>query len=148
VPNVNDVVVVEWELTSVGTDFHQMVVPHRRRRDLTLHRYFSLMVQRAGGYRFWCISFWWSGVQLSSYGTKWSVFFGDVGNFCGFDSNKSSRPGRYLIVTDSMSCLKALQTLKVAPRTHSLVYEIKWACWWLKKNGYEIHEMWFPSYVR
>jgi hypothetical protein len=27
VPNVNDV--VEWKLTSVGTDFHQMVVPQR-----------------------------------------------------------------------------------------------------------------------
>jgi hypothetical protein len=56
-------------------------------------------------------------------------------------------PGRYLVVTDSMSLLKALHTRKVASRTHSLVYEIKEACWWLKKNGYEIHMMWIPSYV-
>jgi hypothetical protein len=40
---------------------------------------------------------------------------------------------RYLIL--SMSSLKALQTLKVAPGTHSLVYEIKEACWWLKNGG-------------
>jgi hypothetical protein len=51
------------------------------------------------------------------------------------------RPGRYLIVIDSMSFLKALQTRKVASRTHSLIYEIKEACWWVKNNGYEIHMM-------
>jgi hypothetical protein len=38
-----------------------------------------------------------------------------------------------------MSSLTAQQTRKVAPRTHSLVYEINEACWWLKNNGYEIH---------
>jgi ribonuclease HI len=57
------------------------------------------------------------------------------------------RPGRYLVVTDSMSSLKALKTRRVAPRTHSLVYEIKEACWWLTNNGYEIHMMWIPSHV-
>jgi hypothetical protein len=56
-------------------------------------------------------------------------------------------PGRYLVGTECMSLLKALHTQKVASRTHSLVYEIKEACWWLKKNGYEIHMMWIPSYV-
>jgi ribonuclease HI len=56
---------------------------------------------------------------------------------------RARRPGRYLIVTDSMGSLKALQT----PRSHSLVYEIKEACWWLKNNGYEIHMMWIPSHV-
>jgi hypothetical protein len=52
---------------------------------------------------------------------------------------RARRLGRYLIVTDSMSSLKAQQTRKVASRTHSLVYEIKEACWWLNNNGYEIH---------
>jgi hypothetical protein len=47
--------------------------------------------------------------------------------------------GRYLVVTNSMISLKALQTRRVAPRTHSSVYEIKEACWWLKNNLYEIH---------
>jgi ribonuclease HI len=46
-----------------------------------------------------------------------------------------------------MSSLKALQTQKDAPRTHSLVYEIKEACWWLKNNGYEIHLLWIPSHM-
>jgi hypothetical protein len=39
------------------------------------------------------------------------------------------RPDRYLDLTNSMSSLKALQTCKFAPRTHSLVYEIKEAYW-------------------
>jgi hypothetical protein len=45
VPNVNDV--VEKEQTSVEKDFYQRCFGwwHRRRRDLTLHRYFSLMFQ-------------------------------------------------------------------------------------------------------
>jgi hypothetical protein len=38
---------------------------------------------------------------------------------------RSRPPGRYLIVTNSMSSLKALQTRRVAPRTHSLIYAIK-----------------------
>jgi hypothetical protein len=47
--NVNEV--VEQELVSVGRDFYQIVVPRLMAlgtSDLTLHRYFSLMVQRAG----------------------------------------------------------------------------------------------------
>jgi hypothetical protein len=60
---------------------------------------------------------------------------------------RARSPGRYLFVADDMSSLKALQTQRVAPRTHSLVYEIKEACWWLKNNGYEIHMMWIPSHV-
>jgi hypothetical protein len=50
-------------------------------------------------------------------------------------------------VTDSMSSLRTLKTRRIAPRTHSLVYEVKKACWWLKNNGYEIHLMWIPSHV-
>jgi ribonuclease HI len=57
---------------------------------------------------------------------------------------RAGRPGRYHIVTDSMTSLKALHTLKIAPRTHPLVYEIKEACLWLKNNRYEIHMMWIP----
>jgi ribonuclease HI len=60
---------------------------------------------------------------------------------------RAHRPVRYLFVTDSMSSLKTLQTRRVAPRTHSLVNEIKEACWWLNNNEYEIHMMWIPSHV-
>jgi ribonuclease HI len=56
---------------------------------------------------------------------------------------RARRSGRYLI----MSSLKALQTRRVAPRTHSFVYKIKEACWWLKNNWYEIHMMWISSHV-
>jgi hypothetical protein len=61
---------------------------------------------------------------------------------------RARHPGRYLIVTDSMSIINALQTRKVALRTHSLVNETKETCWWLKNNGYEIHMMWIPSHLR
>jgi hypothetical protein len=60
---------------------------------------------------------------------------------------RAHSPGRYLVVADNMSSLKALQTRRVAPRTQSLEYEIKEACWWLNINGYEIHMMWIPSHV-
>jgi ribonuclease HI len=60
---------------------------------------------------------------------------------------RARRPGRYLIVTDSMSSLRALQTRRITPRAHSLVYEIMEACWWLKNNGYKIHMMWIPSHL-
>jgi hypothetical protein len=46
-----------------------------------------------------------------------------------------------------MCSLRALQTQRVAIRTHSLLYEIKVACWLLKNNGYNIHMMWIPSHV-
>jgi ribonuclease HI len=60
---------------------------------------------------------------------------------------RALRTGRYIFLTDSMSSLKALQTRKVAPGTHSLAYEIKEACWWLKSNRYEIQMMCIPSHV-
>jgi hypothetical protein len=46
-----------------------------------------------------------------------------------------------------MSSLRALQIRKISPRTHSLVYEIKEASWWLEKHGYGIQIMWIPSHV-
>jgi hypothetical protein len=46
-----------------------------------------------------------------------------------------------------MSSLKAVQIRKADARTHSLIYEIKEVCWWLKNNGYKIHMMWIPSHV-
>jgi hypothetical protein len=41
----------------------------------------------------------------------------------------------------------ALQTQKISHRTHSLVYEIKEASWWLERQGYKIHIMRIPSHV-
>jgi hypothetical protein len=87
VPNVNDV--VESELTFVGRVFYQMVVP--RLIASATSGFDSSSLFFTGGYRFRCISFRWSRIQLSYQGSVlWSVFFGDVGDFCGFDSDKDS----------------------------------------------------------
>jgi hypothetical protein len=56
-------------------------------------------------------------------------------------------PGEFIILSDSMSSLRAWQTRKMSPRTHSLVYEIKEASWWLDRHGYEIHIMWIEIHV-
>jgi ribonuclease HI len=56
-------------------------------------------------------------------------------------------PGEFIILSDSMSSLRALRTQRISHRTHSLVYEIKEASWWLKRQGYKIHIMWIPSHV-
>jgi hypothetical protein len=138
--NVNDV--VEQELTSDGRDFYQMASAgwHRRRRDLTLHRYFLLMVQKVGV----CFGIYHSGGPESSFRLRKpsGVFTSEISViFVALIQIRARRTGRYLVVTDSMSSLKALQTRRVAPMAHSLVYEIKEACWWLKNNGYEIHMM-------
>jgi hypothetical protein len=81
VPNVNDV--VERELTSVGRDFYQMMVAWEigRRWDLQLHRYFSVMVQRAG----------WVLVLVYIIKMVLSAYFGDVGDFCVFNSDKGTQ---------------------------------------------------------
>jgi hypothetical protein len=52
------------------------------------------------------------------------------------------RPGEFIILSDTMSSLRALQTLrKISPRTHSLVNAIKEASWRLERHGYGIHIM-------
>jgi hypothetical protein len=38
--------------------------------------------------------------------------------FVAFIQIRAHRPGRYLVVSDSMNSLKTLQTQRVAPRTH------------------------------
>jgi hypothetical protein len=59
-------------------------------------------------------------------------------------------PGEFIILSNNMSSLRALRTQKISHRTHSthsLVYEIKEASWWLERQGYKIHIMWIPSHV-
>jgi hypothetical protein len=60
---------------------------------------------------------------------------------------RDQHPGKFIILSDSMSSLRALQTRKISPKTHSLVYEIKEASWWPERHGYGIHIMWIPSHV-
>jgi ribonuclease HI len=56
-------------------------------------------------------------------------------------------PAEFIILSDSMSSLRAMRTRKISPRTHSLVYEIKEASWWLERHGHGIHIMWISSHV-
>jgi ribonuclease HI len=52
-----------------------------------------------------------------------------------------------LILTDSLSSVKAILFRKIAHQTHSLVYECKQLCWSLCQNGIEVRLMWIPSHV-
>jgi ribonuclease HI len=60
---------------------------------------------------------------------------------------RDHHPGEFIIFSDSMSSVSALQTQIISPRTHSLVYEIKEASWRLERHGYGVHNMWIPSHV-
>jgi ribonuclease HI len=60
---------------------------------------------------------------------------------------RDHHPGEFIFLSDSMSSLRALQTRKISPGTHSLVYGIKEASWWLERHGYGIHIMWIPCHV-
>jgi hypothetical protein len=56
-------------------------------------------------------------------------------------------PERCLILTDSMSSIKAKLSRKIVFQTHPLVYECKQLCWSLCQNGIEVKLMWIPSHV-
>jgi ribonuclease HI len=60
---------------------------------------------------------------------------------------KTHPPGQFLIMTDSMSSIAALQSQIISPKTHPLVYDCKEAFWILHGLGYEINIGWVPSHV-
>jgi hypothetical protein len=123
VPSVNDV--VEQELNYVGKDSYQMVV--------------ASATSEFDSSSIFCTGRAFNGFDVYHCGGSESSFHlrEPIGVFTWKMSAifvvliqiRARRPGRYLIVIDSMSSLKALQNRKVAPRTHSLVYEIKDVCW-------------------
>jgi hypothetical protein len=53
----------------------------------------------------------------------------------------------YLILTDSMSSIRAMESRKISLHTHSFVYECKQKCWQLKRGGREVSFMWVPGHV-
>jgi hypothetical protein len=149
VPSVNDV--VEQELNYVGKDSYQMVVP-RLVASATSEFDFSSIFCTDGskGRAGTGFGVYHCGGSESSFHLREpiGVFTWKMSAiFVVLIQIRARRPGRYLIVIDSMSSLKVLQNRKVASRTHSLVYEIKEACWWLSNNGYEIHRMCFLAHV-
>jgi hypothetical protein len=56
--------------------------------------------------------------------------------------------GSYLILTDSMSSIMAMETRKISLHTHPFVYECKQKCWQLTRSGREVSFMWIPAHVR
>jgi hypothetical protein len=57
-------------------------------------------------------------------------------------------PERCLILTDSLSSIKAILSREIAHQTHPLVYECKQLCWSLCQNEIEVKLMRIPSHVR
>jgi ribonuclease HI len=53
--------------------------------------------------------------------------------------------GRYLIFTDSMSSIKAMESRKISLHTHQFVYVCKQKCWQLARSGREVSFMWVPG---
>jgi hypothetical protein len=53
-----------------------------------------------------------------------------------------------LILTDSLSLVKALLSKKISHRTHPLVYECKRMCSDLLEDGVEVEIMWIPCHER
>jgi ribonuclease HI len=56
-------------------------------------------------------------------------------------------PEKCLILTDSLSSIKAMLSRRIAHRNHPLVYELKQLCWSLCQNGIEVKLMWILSHV-
>jgi hypothetical protein len=52
-----------------------------------------------------------------------------------------------MILTDSLSSIKAKLSRKIARQTHPVVYECKQLCWSLCQNGIDVELMWIPSHV-
>jgi ribonuclease HI len=56
-------------------------------------------------------------------------------------------PEKCLILTDSLSLIRAMLSRKIAHQTYPLVDECKQLCWSLCQNGIEVKLMWTPSHV-
>jgi hypothetical protein len=55
--------------------------------------------------------------------------------------------GRYLILTDSMSSIRAMQSRQISLHTHPFVYECKQKFWQLTRSGREVSFIWVPVHV-
>jgi ribonuclease HI len=52
-----------------------------------------------------------------------------------------------LILTDSMSSIRAMESQKISLHTHPFVYECQQKCWQLIRSGREVNFMWVPVHV-
>lgn len=67
--------------------------------------------------------------------------------FYALEHIRTHQPGQYLILTDSMSSVCALQSRVISPKRHSMIYDIKEALWRLGEDNYKINIGWIPSHV-
>jgi ribonuclease HI len=56
-------------------------------------------------------------------------------------------PEKCLILTDSLSLIRAMMSIRISWRTHPLVYECKQLCFDLMRHLIEVKLMWIPSHV-
>jgi ribonuclease HI len=63
------------------------------------------------------------------------------------DHIENAALGRYLLLTDSMSWIRAMQSRKISLHTHPFVFECKQKCWQLTRTGREVSFMWVPAHV-
>jgi hypothetical protein len=56
--------------------------------------------------------------------------------------------GRNLILTDSMSSIRAMESRIIALHTRPFVYECKQKCWQPARSGREVSFMWVLAHVR
>jgi ribonuclease HI len=56
-------------------------------------------------------------------------------------------PKKCLILTDSLSSIKAMLSRRISWRTHPLIYECKQLCFDLMRDLIEVNFMWFSSHV-
>jgi hypothetical protein len=126
-PEINDE--VERELFSISKDFYQAVVP--RLVASVLSRFESSAVFFTDGSRGEAGTgfgvYQLNGGEISYRLRKpIGVFTSELSAiFMALVQIGNHQPGEFIILSDSMSSLRALQTRKISPRTHSLVYEIK-----------------------
>jgi ribonuclease HI len=81
------------------------------------------------------IGFWMRGPA--------SVFMAELAAICmAMDHMENEALGRYLILTDSMSSIRAIESRKISLHTHPFVYECKPKCWQLTRSSREVSFMW------
>jgi ribonuclease HI len=63
------------------------------------------------------------------------------------DHTENEALGRYLILIDSMSSIRAMESRKISLHIHPFVCECKQKCWQLSRSGREVSFMWVPAHV-
>jgi hypothetical protein len=142
---------MEVVLSVVHADLYTIVAPHELRAGIALfspsNLFFtdgSLMNGVAGfavHHSIDCnIGFWMRGPAC--------VFMAELAAIrMAMDHIENEAFGKYLILTDSMSSIRAMESRKISLHTHSFVCECKQKCWQLTRSGREVSLVWVPAHV-